>query len=110
MSDLPEMLQGAIAREYLEILQSAWLFDEREPGEQTKFGAGCSVDRLCEEPRKTEVVYCTAKGFCRDEQTKRGAGCEDDPPSKLKERCGGRYGAFQPGFAGWWTPPDLHAR
>jgi hypothetical protein len=95
MSDLPEMMSGAIALEYHDTVHTAWMSYGEEQKEPSRGKDKCDSRQPCND---TVPVDCTVDGqSCPVGDCKSG-----DAPI-----CAPRKADFHPVVAGWSVPPPL---
>ncbi len=102
MSDLPEILSGAIALEYKGTIQGGWLAYDDKPQPPSKTVGHCVTCTLPE---------CQGSDLPKD-CTVEGPSCPvgDCSSRDLADCCNQKQASFYPTVAGWSTPPALDVR
>ncbi len=99
MNHTPELLEGPIAQEYLEILASVSSL-EAAAKKKAVTGKGCSVPKVCPKERPNTGKGCSVPKVCPKEKVPTGKGCSLPavcPPQKAE--------AFEHGVPAWSRPP-----
>ena len=103
MSELPELLRGAIAFEYQDVIGAAWMAAKKAPKKKAPPKKQAPKERShsvrpCD---SCEICGDTVGGITCNRLCETGDSCDCPGTKKKKQK------AFQPAAPGWSAPPPL---